>query len=118
MPFTGQVNLEARPDCSPLGIKFNFSDERPRSFSYGSPPPNTISHCITFNSPLSNIFEAYVNLVEYSTLATITSLLFKMLMLILLQQKLKPEERHQKKIKENSNSFSLEKLKAVKHQKQ
>jgi len=38
VPLTGQVNLEPRPNCSPFGIKFNFSDERPHSFSYGSPP--------------------------------------------------------------------------------
>ena len=31
--------LKARPDWSPLGVKFKISDEHPRLFHIGVPPP-------------------------------------------------------------------------------
>ena len=37
--FRGQILLKARTDWSPLGVKFKISDEHPRLFHIGVPPP-------------------------------------------------------------------------------
>ena len=37
--FRGQNLLKPRPDWSPLGVKFKISDEHPRLFRMGVPPP-------------------------------------------------------------------------------
>ena len=37
--FRGQNFLKPRPDWSPLGVKFKISDEHPRLFRMGVPPP-------------------------------------------------------------------------------
>ena len=37
--FKGQNLLKPRPDWSPLGVKFKISDEHPRLFRMGVPPP-------------------------------------------------------------------------------
>ena len=37
--FRGQNLLKSRPDWSPLGVKFKISDEHPRLFHIGAPPP-------------------------------------------------------------------------------
>ena len=37
--FRGQNLLKPRPDWSPLGVKFKISDEHPRLFHMGVPPP-------------------------------------------------------------------------------
>ena len=37
--FRGQNLLKARPDGAPLGVKFKISDEHPRLFHIGVPPP-------------------------------------------------------------------------------
>ena len=36
--FRGQILLKARPDWSPLGVKFKISDEHPLLFHIGVPP--------------------------------------------------------------------------------
>ena len=40
--FRGQNLLKPRPDWSPLGVKFKISDEHPRLFHIGVPPPGLL----------------------------------------------------------------------------
>ena len=37
--LSGLFLLKPRPDWSPLGVKFKISDEHPRLFHMGVPPP-------------------------------------------------------------------------------
>ena len=41
--FRGQILPKARPDWSPLGVKFKISDEHPHLFHIGVPPGVEIS---------------------------------------------------------------------------